>query len=404
VKILLHLIDWTYNEPLENGMKKIVPFSFYFLWFAAFASILPYFVLFYQSLGFNGTEIGLLTGIPPLISLFGAPFGTGLADRTRRHKVIMGLGLGVSVIAAAILPSLSGFAGVFIVIILFNLFLSPVSSLSDSGTMTMLGEERAMYGRIRMGGTIGWGVFAQIAGFLLALYGLKILFYVFAGIMLINLFVSQRFSFGEHQEHDPKSGTMGTLLKSRRWITFLLSAFLGGIGAFSVASYLSPYLQELGAGGREIGFAFLVATLTEFPIFFFGNLLVKRFSAHGLFVISLVLLGVRSILFGVVNNLFLAIVIQGLGGAIFPAMWSGGVAYADENAPAGLKSTAQGLFGALTFGFGAAVSGFIGGLLLESIGGRGMFFVLGIIILVGLALIEGAKRLFPEAKLTQAEA
>ncbi len=42
------------------------------------------------------------------------------------------------------------------------------------------------------------------------------------------------------------------------------------------------------------------------------------------------------------------------------------------------------------------MSGFLGGLLLESIGGRGMFFVLGIIILAGLAMAEGIRRLFPE--------
>jgi PPP family 3-phenylpropionic acid transporter len=384
-------------------MKKIVPFSFYFLYFAAFASLLPYFVLFYQSLGFSGAQIGLLTGIPPLITLVGAPFGTGLADRLHRHKLVMGLGLAVAIAVAILLPNLSSFAVVFVLIVAFNLFMSPVASLSDSATMTMLGDERAMYGRIRMGGTIGWGIFAQIAGFLLASYGLEVLFYAFAGIMLVNLFVSQRFSFGEHQKHDPKSGTLGMLLKSRRWIIFLASAFLGGIGAFSVASYLSPYLQELGADGRQIGFAFLVATLTEFPAFFFGNLLVKRFSAYGLFVISLALLGIRSVLFGVVDNLYLAIAIQGLGGAIFPAMWSAGVAYADENAPVGMKSSAQGVFGAMTFGFGSAVSGFFGGVLLESIGGRGMFLVFGIVILAGLVLIEGAKRLFPERELVQAE-
>jgi PPP family 3-phenylpropionic acid transporter len=292
---------------------------------------------------------------------------------------------------------------VFSLVIAFNFFMAPVGSLSDSATMTMLGEQKEMYGRVRSGGTFGWGIFAQIAGFLLASYGLEILFYVFSGIMLINLFVSQRFSFGEHQEHDPQTGTVGMLLKNRRWIIFLASAFLGGIGAFSVAAYLSPYLAELGADGRQIGFAFLIATVTELPVFLFGNLLVRRFTSHGLFVIALVLLGVRSVLLGVMNNLFLAIAIQGLGGAIFPAMWSAGVAYADENAPVGLKSSAQGLFGAMTFGFGSAVSGFFGGVLLESIGGRGMFLAFGIFILVGLVLIEGAKRLFPERELVQAD-
>jgi len=281
--------------------------------------------------------------------------------------------------------------------------MSPVGSLSDSATMTMLGEQREMYGRVRMGGTIGWGIFAQIAGLLLARYGLEILFYVFCGIMLINLIVSQRFSFGEHQEHDSHSGTMGQLLKTNRWRIFLALAFLGGVGSFSVAAYLSPYLKEMGASGGEIGFAFLIATLTELPAFYFANLLVKRFSSYRLLMISLVLLGVRSVFFGLVNSVYLAIVIQGLGGVIFPAMWSAGVAYADENAPASLKSTAQGLFGSMTFGFGSAVCGFAGGLLLESMGGRGMFMVLGIIILGGMVLIEVVKRFFPEKELATAE-
>jgi MFS family permease len=61
-----------------------------------------------------------------------------------------------------------------------------------------------------------------------------------------------------------------------------------------------------------------------------------------------------------------------------------------------LKSSAQGLFGAVSFGVGSAVSGFISGLLLEKMGGRGMFLVLGIIILVGLAIAEGARRFFPD--------
>jgi len=384
-------------------MKRIVPFSFYFLYFAAFASLLPYFVLFYQSLGFNGAQIGLLTGVPPLITLFGAPFGTGLADRTQRHRLIMGVGLIVAIVIALLLPRLSSFAFVFVMIILFNIFMAPVGSLSDSGTMTMLGDERSMYGRIRLGGTIGWGIFTWIAGNLLDAFGLKILFYVFSAIMLVNLFVSQKFSFGKHDEHDPKSGNIWMLLKSRRWVVFLGYAFLAGIGTFSVASYLSPYLQELGANGKQIGFAFFIPTIPEMLVFFFGNLLVKRFSSYRVFLIALALLGVRSLLFGLANSVFLAITVQAMGGAVFPAMWAAGVAYADESAPAGLKSTAQGLFGALTFGFGAAFSGFVGGLLLENIGGQGMFLVFGIVVLLGMVLIEGLKRVFPESKIIQAE-
>jgi MFS family permease len=67
-----------------------------------------------------------------------------------------------------------------------------------------------------------------------------------------------------------------------------------------------------------------------------------------------------------------------------------------------LKSTAQGLFGAMTFGFGSAVGGFLGGLLLGSVGGRGMFFAFGLIILGGLGLIEFVRRILPGEEVPQA--
>ncbi|MFT3892972.1 MAG: major facilitator superfamily domain-containing protein 6 [Anaerolineales bacterium] len=378
-------------------MKKMFyPFSFYFLFYAAMAFFMPFIVLFYQQLHFTGVQIGLLTGVPPLVSLIAGPLLSGVADSKRRHNLIMGVGLLSAAVTAFLLPNLTSFLTIFILVIVFNIFFAPVGALSDSATMAMLGDERSMYGRVRLGGTIGWGVFAQIAGALMYAYGLNVLFYVYAGITVVNLVISQKLIFGKHEEHEAAPGGVRTFLTNRRWIFFLLTAFFGGLGSISVASYLSPYLAELGANGKQIGFALTIAAFTEFPIFFFGNRLVKRFTPKGLFLIGLILIGIRSLSFGIVNSVPLAIVVQAIGGMTFPIMWSAGVAYADENAPAGLKSTAQALFGAASFGVGSTVGGLICGVMLESIGGRGMFLVLGIIILVGLALVEGVQRLLPE--------
>ena len=375
-------------------MKKLVwPFSFYFLYFAAMASFMPFIVLFYRELGFSGTQIGLLTGIPPLVSLIAGPLLTGLADATRRHTLVMGLGILAAAVIGFFLPRLENFTAVFGFILLFNVLSAPVASLGDSATMSMLGDERALYGRVRMGGTIGWGLFAQLAGAIFDVYGLRTLFYMFAGITFINLFVSRKLRF-EHAEHGEERGSVRALLTNRRWVFFLGSAFLGGLGAFTVAAYLSPYMQELGASGSQIGFALTIATLTEVPVFFFGNRLIKKFSAYGLFLLALLLIGLRSLLFAAADTIFLATLVQGLGGLIYPAFWAAGVAYADQHAPAGLKSTAQGIFGAVSFGIGSAVGGIVGGPLLESIGGRGMFMVFGIIILIGLALVEVIRRIF----------
>jgi MFS transporter, PPP family, 3-phenylpropionic acid transporter len=382
-------------------MKKIWPFTFYFLYFSAFASLFPFFVLFYQGLGFSGAEIGLLTGVPPLITLIGAPFLTGVADATQRHRLIMSMGITFAIIAMLIMPSLTSFTLVFLLILVFNIFMSPLSPLADSAILSMLGNEKAMYGRIRLGGTIGWGLFAPFAGRLIDTYGLKIGFWVFSGIMLLNLFVSRKFRFGKSEEHRSNNGGIGTLLSNRRWIFFLLTAFLGGLGSMSAASYLFPYMAEIGANETTMGIAITISTLSELPVFFFGHRLVKRFSSQGLLLLALVLVGIRSLLYAAVDTPFLIFIVQAFGGTIFPALWLAGVSYADEHAPPGLKSTAQGLLGAVTFGFGSAVGGFLGGLMLENLGGRGMFLVFGIIILVGLGLIEGIKRLLPREEIVQ---
>ena len=377
-------------------MKKFWPFTFYFLYFVAFSSAMPFFVLFYQGLGFNGAQIGLLTGIPPLISMVSSPFGTSLADARRWHRFVMGLGILVSALVVFLLPLFSAFGIIFSLIILFNTFISPVASLADSGTMTMLGDERSKYGRVRLGGTIGWGLFAPIAGTVVENYGLRVGFWMFSAVMLINFFVSQKFIHGTHDTGATSTGGFRVFLTSRRWISFFFLAFLGGVGALSAAAYLFPYMAELGADESTMGLALTISTLTELPVFFLAHRLVKKFGSSGLLTLTLLMFGVRSLLYAAVSTPAMVLAVQVFGGMIFPAMWTAGVSYADEHAPAGLKASAQGLFGAMSFGVGSAFSGLVSGLLLERIGGRGMYLVLGIIILLGLAVAEASKRLFPE--------
>ncbi len=148
-------------------MNKTVPFSFNFLFYAGMASIVPYFVLYYQQLGFSGAEISILAGLPPLVTIFFSPFWTNLADRTGRHKLIMSVGCLMVIAVDLLFPTLTSFSAVLFVVLLINIFISPVSPLADSATMHMLTGQREMYGRIRIGGTIGWGVASPIAGALI---------------------------------------------------------------------------------------------------------------------------------------------------------------------------------------------------------------------------------------------
>ena len=368
-------------------MKKAIPFTFNFLLFAGAASYVPFLVLYYQQLGFSGAQISLLAGLPPLVTLVSSPFWTNVADSTQRHKLIMSIGLVVVLGVMVAFPFLRTFALVMFIVLLFNLFAAPLTSFADSATMYMLADEKEMYGRLRLGGTIGWGIAAPIVGALISAYGLNMAFWGCAVTSFLGLIVSQGFSFGVPEETKSK-GSVRDLLSKRHWILFLALAFIGGFAFSSSVTYFSPYMKELGADEFIIGIALLVSTLSEFPVFFFGDRLLKRFKSYGLLILALVVMGARSLLFAASGTPILAVLVQLLQGLTFPALWIAGVAYADEHAPENLKSTAQGLFGAMTFGFGSAVGGLVGGVLLESMGGRALFLVYGVVVLVSVAIIS----------------
>ena len=169
-------------------------------------------------------------------------------------------------------------------------------------------------------------------------------------------------------------------------------AFACGVGFAAINTYLFAYMRELDASESTMGLALTIATLSELPVLFYANRLLGRFGSFGLLVVGMAITGIRLLLYAAVSLPAGILVFQILNGLTFPAVWVAGVAFADENAPTGLSATAQGLFSAMVFGIGAAVGGLIGGLLLESVGGRVMYFVFGLFVLLSLAILAPAER------------
>jgi PPP family 3-phenylpropionic acid transporter len=366
-------------------MNKIWPFTVSALFFAGVASVMPFIVLYFQELGFTGTQIGLLTSITPLIGLFSGPLWTGLADATGRHRLIMSLVILIGMMAVSVLPLLNTFAPILLVSILFNIFFAPISSFTDSAAMFMLADEKEMYGRIRLGGTIGYGMAASIAGVLVENYGLRFAFWGCAAVLLVAFVVSQKLVYSPLKADVLAGGGVRGLLMNPRWPIFLTVIFAGGLALAATNNYFSPYMKELGADESMMGLALTVGTISEIPVLFWGNQLIKRLKPYGLLVVTIVVAGIRLLLLAASGTPSLVFFIQLLNGLTFPAMWVAGVSYADENAPAGMSTTAQGLLSAAVSA-GSAVGGFLGGLLLENVGGRGLYLVFGVVALATTAV------------------
>jgi PPP family 3-phenylpropionic acid transporter len=370
-------------------MQKNWPFSFafYFLFFAAASALIPYLALYYRDIGLSGAQTGLLTGVGPLISLVGAPLLTGFADSRHRHKLVLTLTLIGVILSVIVIPTTKQFGLIFLVVTVYSFLSSPIIALSDSGTMSMLGTRRALYGRIRTGGTLGWGLFAPLAGMLIEDNGLRWIFWLYAAGMFAALLASQGLTFGPVVVQGQSFGKgIKTLRSNRRWLLFLSLVFVGGVAMSLVTTYLFPYMEEIGATRGQMGISQSIATAAELPFLFFVNQLLDRFRARGLMLLSMVVVGVRLLLYAIFPTPTGVLLIQLLHGMTFATVWVAGVSYTYENAPPGLQATAQGVFSSMILGVGSATGNFFGALLLEAVGGQQMYFYAGLAVLVSLVL------------------
>ena len=241
-----------YGCTLELFHYKVVFFACY----GAFACLYTFIPLYFKQLGLSASQTGVLVGLRPLCQAIGAPFWGILADKFKRRKAILFLGsfswLIKNMLIIAIRPKhqvciakpvnnssvdssmdvhlnntlpstaavtsplldkhkeflrvdnaeLSDIFYIFLVLVIVGeLFGSIVHPLLDGCTVDYLGDERKVYGRIRLWGSVGMVLTNFMAGMLINHYTYQfcgeirkhyaIAFYIFAAfmaIMIISLF------------------------------------------------------------------------------------------------------------------------------------------------------------------------------------------------------------------------
>lgn len=370
-------------------MPGSVGFIFYFLFYAAHAFLLPYLVLFYQGLGFSGPQIGTLVAVGPLISLVGAPFWTGLADATRRHKAVMSLATVMTAGAVLLIPVLGKPLPIFLLVIGLSFFSAPIGSLADSAAMHMLGGKKERYGWLRLGGTLGWGLVAPLAGAVVGAYGLRWIFVCYSSLLLISLAASLSFRYPAGSDKDTRSVRSGQrqLLADRRWWLFLVTAMICGMGFSSINTYLFPYMKELGAPTTQMSLALVLSTASEVPVMLFGHRLIRWLGARRMLLFGMGATALRLLLYSALPTPGGVLAFQVLNGLTYAVVWIAGVSYADQIAPAGLKASGQGLFGAMVFGVGASSGSFLGGVLIAAYGGQFLYLFFGLLLAASLGLV-----------------
>ncbi|HEY0601811.1 MAG TPA: MFS transporter [Herpetosiphonaceae bacterium] len=369
--------------------RLLAPKLFYFFWFAAFGSLVPFIGLYYREIGLDLAQIGWLASLSGLTQLVVAPLWGVLADTFNLRRLLLPLAVVGTILPTLLISQTESFSLLLVLVVLQAMFTAPISALADSATITLLGAAREQYGVQRVWGTVGWGLSTIVTGWLIARVGLRGIFGLYAGLGVLAALSALALPRSQLAQTDLR-GAAQTLLRDRRWFVFFGCVLLIGCNSAIISSFLSLYLQDLGASSEQIGLGYTIATISELPVMVLSPWLIRRWSARGLMIAGGVLYAIRTAIYLVAPSVGWALVAQILQGPCYAALWTGGVVEAQRLAPRGLEATAQSLFGLAVFGIAAALANAVGGAIYRDLGVMALFGTVTVTALLGaLALLPG---------------
>ncbi len=367
----------------------------YFIYWAGSAAILPYISVYFASVNLKGTQIGQLNSIPFFITMVSGLLFAFFSDVSRQHKAVLRLcALGL-IGVMALFHNATTFAMLLPIVILWSVINAPFSSIMDQTTLNSL-ENPENYGKIRVGGSIGWGIMVLVTGYLIdhTAMGLNIIFYV--NMFFLLLFLLNTVGLPDAVKDNKESGgtekpkvnlkMIADMLRLPGFLPFLAMIIIWGFGEAAIGSFLFLHIKALGGSSTLMGISLSISLIGEIATFSNANKIQKQISPQKMMLLSFLVLFAWLFGLSLIKNPTVIPFFQVFGGAGYALIQSGSVAYVNARAPKELGTTAQAIRGGFLSGLGVGTGTLVSGVIYEKAGSvvlfRGMsyFVITGFII------------------------
>jgi len=369
----------------------------YFIYWAGAAAVLPYISVYYESVNLKGTQIGQLSSIPFFVSMVSSIILAFLSDVSKKHKLILRVCAAGMIVVMALFPTARSFLAFLPIVFMYSIINAPFTSIMDQTTLTAL-ENPADYGKIRVGGSIGWGLMVLATGFLVDHFyqGYGIIFYVnifFLFIFLINTIgMPQGHKIDIKSEERPNLKMVGEMLRQPGMIPVLLMIAIWGIGESAIGSFLFLHIKSLGGSSTLMGIALSISLVGEIVAFSIANKIQAKIGPARMMLLSFLVLFAWLFGLSLIRNPNAIPFFQVFGGAGYALIQSGSVAYVNARAPKELGTTAQAIRGGVLSGLGVGTGALISGVIYETSGSVVLFrnmsyltiagFIIGVVLYI----------------------
>ncbi|OWA55525.1 hypothetical protein BV898_19909 [Hypsibius exemplaris] len=258
---------------------------------------------------------------------------------------------------------------------------------------------RTSYGGNRVFGTVGFGVFALLAGQLMDTFShtaegrdftpaFVTFFVASSGTVLLTFLLPKTHETSLSSDPEKKEeqvspgGSPLSVFFTPDVILFWSGIFVVGICTGMLRSCIPWFLAELGANGLLVGMNFFIQCMYETPIMAVSGWIIRKLGFHTCMLLALLAFGVRFVALYFLLDPWYILLINLTHVFCFGLFYASMMGFAFEKAPPGTRGTLQGILSGTFSGVGQGIGGLTAGFIYQAYGGRTAWLSFGILALV----------------------
>ncbi|MCM8709924.1 MFS transporter [Clostridium sp. SYSU_GA19001] len=354
---------------------------------AAIACFFPFLTFYFQQKGFSYTQIGIALAFYSIAGVIAQPVWGFITDKYLNKKTSLMTAMLLSSLTIYIFIIAEGFYFIIISMILVLCFQSSVMPLSDAYTYEIIEQHKEIqYGKIRLMGSLGYGVTTLCIGQAVKVIGINSAFILFSVVMFLGALIVISIKFKGKSIHEKiDTSDIADIIKNNKFSIFLIMVIIVNISFGCNNSYITILIQNTGGDVSKLGLLWFVMAISEIPILFLGNKLLKKFSDLNLFILAIIFFALRFFLDSISYSYIFVIAIQVIHSLTYPLFLIASLNYLNRTVHQKMKTTAMTMYFA-SCGIGTFLGNIAGGMLLEHITIFTLFKLISFICVICLAL------------------
>jgi len=375
------------NETEKRPVRLYGVYLLYFCFYMSNAVYVPFVPVYFESIGFSNTQIGILLSLGPIVALLAQPVWGTVSDRARTKNGALLLMLAGCAVSMAVFPLSAGFVFVMVMICLFMFFQTPVFAVGDAITLEILDRRGGgNFSHVRMAGTIGFAVMAVAFGWVAREGRVDWMFPVNTAVYLACMLLVARIPRVAGHQYGGRKMHMGMLFRYRRLMLYLALCFVLHVTLGYYYAFFPLYFQELGADSAWIGWSMLISALSEVPFLLWAARVYNRVPIPWILLGAGAVTAVRWMLYSIVENPLWVFPIQAMHGLILVVLTVTMAIFINREVPPELKASGQTLHALLCLGIARVIGSFLGGVAGDAYGLKKVFFYNGLAAAVCVAV------------------